>query len=88
VRQTRNRLDPAWRHWRGVLVDVFYDHFLARDFEAHTGEARPATARATAHVRVRRASPQTRARDYARDFPLLHPATPSIRPSHFDSDRV
>jgi acyl carrier protein phosphodiesterase len=38
VRQTRNRLDPAWRHWRGVLVDVFYDHFLARDFEAHTGE--------------------------------------------------
>jgi acyl carrier protein phosphodiesterase len=38
TRRSRARLDPSWRHWRGVLVDVFYDHFLARDFHAHTGE--------------------------------------------------
>src|SRR5690606_4378229 len=38
VRRSRERLHPSWRHWRGVLVDVFYDHILARDFEAYTGE--------------------------------------------------
>ena len=27
---SRSRLDPVYRHARGVLVDVFYDHFLAR----------------------------------------------------------
>ncbi len=57
VRRTRERLDPNWRHWRGVLVDVFYDHFLARDFEAHTGEplhrfADRAYAALTEHVRL------------------------------------
>jgi acyl carrier protein phosphodiesterase len=37
-RQSRERLDPAWRHWRRVLIDVFYDHCLARDFERHAGK--------------------------------------------------
>lgn len=38
VRASRLRLDPAWRHWRGILVDVFYDHLLAREFESFTGQ--------------------------------------------------
>lgn len=38
VRASRLRLDPAWRHWRGILVDVFYDHLLAREFEEITGQ--------------------------------------------------
>ncbi|MCB9893638.1 MAG: DUF479 domain-containing protein [Planctomycetes bacterium] len=38
VMQSRARLPQRWRHYRGVLVDVFYDHFLARDFESHVGE--------------------------------------------------
>jgi acyl carrier protein phosphodiesterase len=33
VRASRARLPQQWRHYRGVLVDVFYDHFLARDFD-------------------------------------------------------
>jgi acyl carrier protein phosphodiesterase len=28
-RQSRLRIDPCYGHWRGVLVDLFYDHFLA-----------------------------------------------------------
>lgn len=40
-RQSRDRLDPAWRHWRRVLVDVFYDHVLARDFERHASQPLP-----------------------------------------------
>jgi acyl carrier protein phosphodiesterase len=32
VKASRARLPQSWRHYRGVLVDVFYDHFLARDF--------------------------------------------------------
>lgn len=27
---SRQRLDPRFRYARGVLVDIFYDHFLAR----------------------------------------------------------
>jgi acyl carrier protein phosphodiesterase len=40
VRRSRERLGPEWRRWAGVLVDVFYDHFLARDWEQH-GDGRP-----------------------------------------------
>lgn len=29
-RQSRERIDPLYGLWRGVLVDLFYDHFLAR----------------------------------------------------------
>lgn len=30
VAQSKNRLRPKYRHYAGVIVDVFYDHFLAR----------------------------------------------------------
>ena len=29
VRESKNRLRPKYRHYAGVIVDVFYDHFLA-----------------------------------------------------------
>lgn len=35
-RQSRLRIDPAFGLYRGVLVDLFYDHFLARDWELHS----------------------------------------------------
>ncbi|HTS52501.1 MAG TPA: ACP phosphodiesterase [Burkholderiales bacterium] len=35
VRQSRHRVSPARRRFAGVLVDVFYDHFLARHWEAY-----------------------------------------------------
>ncbi len=35
--RSRARLSAHWRMFSRVLVDVFYDHFLARDFELHTG---------------------------------------------------
>lgn len=33
VRRSRARLDPPFRRYTGVLVDVFYDHFLARSWQ-------------------------------------------------------
>ncbi|NWK79089.1 ACP phosphodiesterase [Aquitalea sp. LB_tupeE] len=30
VRQSKNRIAPARRRYAGILVDIFYDHFLAR----------------------------------------------------------
>lgn len=27
---SKRRIDPSYGHYRGVLVDLFYDHFLAR----------------------------------------------------------
>jgi acyl carrier protein phosphodiesterase len=33
--RSKHRIDPSFRHYRGVLVDVFYDHFLARHWEEY-----------------------------------------------------
>ena len=35
VRQSRHRVSPARRRFAGVLVDVFYDHFLARHWDEY-----------------------------------------------------
>jgi acyl carrier protein phosphodiesterase len=35
VRRSCRRLDGPYRRFAGVLVDLFYDHFLARDWERH-----------------------------------------------------
>ncbi len=35
-RRSRERLDPAFGLCRGILVDVFYDHFLARNWQRHS----------------------------------------------------
>jgi acyl carrier protein phosphodiesterase len=32
VAQSKNRLRPRYRHYAGVIVDVFYDHFLASNW--------------------------------------------------------
>ena len=32
VRESKNRLKDKYRHYAGVIVDVFYDHFLANHF--------------------------------------------------------
>lgn len=37
-RRSRNRLDPGYRLYRGVLVDLFYDHFLVNEWNEWTNE--------------------------------------------------
>lgn len=32
VQQSKNRLRPKYRHYSGVIVDVYYDHFLSKDW--------------------------------------------------------
>ncbi len=34
-KKSRQRLDPRFRHCRGVMVDIFYDHVLARDWDQY-----------------------------------------------------
>lgn len=38
VTQSKNRLRPKYRHYSGVIVDVFYDHFLARNWNLYHAE--------------------------------------------------
>lgn len=45
VRRSRQRLVPSYGHLAGVLVDVFYDHVLARTWSDHHDEPLPAFAR-------------------------------------------
>lgn len=40
TRAARERLQPPFRRFAGVLVDVYFDHFLARDWQTH-GDGRP-----------------------------------------------
>jgi acyl carrier protein phosphodiesterase len=35
-RRSRQRLCPTFRHCRGIMVDVVYDHFLARNWEDYS----------------------------------------------------
>jgi acyl carrier protein phosphodiesterase len=34
-RRSRTLIDPAFGHLRGIMVDIFYDHFLARNWSRH-----------------------------------------------------
>lgn len=36
-RRGRGRFAPPWRRFAGVALDVFYDHYLARDWSRHGG---------------------------------------------------
>lgn len=38
VHKSKNRLRPKYRHYAGVIVDVFYDHFLAANFQTFGGQ--------------------------------------------------
>ena len=35
VRESKLRLRPTYRHYSGVIIDIFYDHFLAKNWERH-----------------------------------------------------
>ena len=35
ARRSLRRIDPSYRHCRSILVDVFYDHFLALNWPRH-----------------------------------------------------
>lgn len=37
VQLSKERLRPAYGKYAGVIVDIFYDHFLARDWALHSG---------------------------------------------------
>lgn len=41
-RQSRARISPARRRYAGVLIDIFYDHLLARDWACHHPQPLPA----------------------------------------------
>lgn len=49
VREAKQRLDASYGLFRGVLIDVFWDHFLAKDFARHTGGIDPADFTQKAH---------------------------------------
>lgn len=53
VRTSRERLDPPFRRLAGVLVDVFYDHYLARDWAALGGGGTLPDFAASVHALLR-----------------------------------
>lgn len=38
VKQSKSRLWPTYRHYSSVIVDIFYDHFLAAGWPAYSSE--------------------------------------------------
>ena len=46
VRESKARLSPTYRHYAGVIVDIFYDHFLAVHWGQFNGVPLPEFARA------------------------------------------
>lgn len=41
VTQSKNRLRPKYRHYSGVIVDIFYDHFLAKEWSNYHSDLLP-----------------------------------------------
>jgi acyl carrier protein phosphodiesterase len=41
VQKSKERLWPKFHHYAGVIVDVYYDHFLARNWSAYSNEHLP-----------------------------------------------
>jgi acyl carrier protein phosphodiesterase len=46
VRRSIQRIDPPFRRFGGILCDIFYDHFLARDWLSYSPEPLPEFVRA------------------------------------------
>lgn len=44
TRNSRRRLDAKYGHGRGIIVDIFYDHFLANVWSEYSQETLPAYA--------------------------------------------
>ncbi|WP_435139042.1 ACP phosphodiesterase [Formosa sp. A9] len=38
VRKSTKRLHPKYHHYSGVIVDIYYDHFLAKNWTKYTTE--------------------------------------------------
>src|SRR5262245_50071081 len=38
VRRSVQRIEPTFRRFGGILCDLFYDHFLARDWNSYSSE--------------------------------------------------
>lgn len=36
VRKSMHRLDPRYRHYDGVIIDILYDHFLAKNWSNYS----------------------------------------------------
>lgn len=80
-RASRARLAPAYRRYGGIIVDLAYDHFLARDWPAYHDEPLPAFAarayRALAHhhhrlpTRLQRIAPIMSAQDWLSAYQAL-----------------
>lgn len=46
VKQSKDRLRPKYRHYSGVITDIFFDHFLARNWNSYSEEFLPDYAEA------------------------------------------
>jgi len=44
VQQSKNRLRPKYRHYSGVIVDMFYDHLLAKNWNDYHDVSLPVFA--------------------------------------------
>jgi len=38
TRRSRNLLNPKYGHGRGIIIDIFYDHFLASSWSSYSPE--------------------------------------------------
>jgi acyl carrier protein phosphodiesterase len=52
--KSRSRVSPARRRYAGVLVDIFYDHVLARDWDRYHAESLPIYCQSVySHIQAR-----------------------------------
>ncbi|MFZ4398491.1 MAG: ACP phosphodiesterase [Bacteroidales bacterium] len=52
-RKSINRLEPVYKRYAGVIGDIFYDHFLAKNFHKYSRIALNQTAHTTYGILIR-----------------------------------
>lgn len=50
VEQSKERLRPKYRHYAPVIVDMYYDHFLAKNWKTYHPDSLPAFAEAAYNI--------------------------------------
>ncbi|MEN8125249.1 MAG: ACP phosphodiesterase [Bacteroidota bacterium] len=39
VKKSKRRLHPRYKHFKGIIIDIFYDHFLAKNWNDYSTKA-------------------------------------------------
>ena len=72
VEKSKTRLWEKYRHYAGVIIDMFYDHFLARDWSVYSTETLEAFTQKAYTVLIRKQNMLPQKAQYILPYMIRH----------------